>query len=174
MFSKTMRRVLTGAVAAAGLTAVLAAPAGAAEQTTAQTNAPSAVPCPNNPGNYCVRATVLRNQHVGGRLGVIVTATRSTGYTTGNGRGHESVVYTCNAGLCATSSTRNISWGFDNKLVASHHLRLFVPCGGQFGTAWLGSANPRVLAPGHPGNGVLQFRVVCNGPVSHEVQFAAN
>jgi hypothetical protein len=161
MFTKLTSRILTGVVAAAGLTAVLVAPASAAEASNSATNAPAAaaaVPCSNFPGHYCLHITYTS---VSG--GIQLNSAHSTGYTTAKGSGHESVVYTCNAGLCARFATNNVRWaGRDVKLVAQHvGLSFFLPCGSQFGTAWLGAANPHVLAPGHPGNGKLQFRVTC-------------
>jgi hypothetical protein len=158
MLTKITRRVLTGTVAAAGLTAVLAAPASAAPANSAEVNAPASVPCSNVPGHYCVVDVVHSS---GNRL--VLDAIASTGFTTGGGSGQERVIYTCNGGICGIRPTRVLHWGFDAKLTASHTgVGLRMPCGTKFGVAWL-RTNSLHLAPGHPGNGSFQFIVTCNG-----------
>ena len=106
-------------------------------------------------GHYCAKVFY---RSVSG--GVRVTETKSTGYTTGAGKGREYFRYSCNAGTCYILPSG--VFHYSHARVQLNVTRFFsgsgffLPCGARLGVDYI---NPAVNAPGP---GAIVFKVTCN------------
>ncbi len=153
-----MIRRLAVVLASAGIAlASVVAPASAATSApdAASVTAGPAITCSPFAGHYCAKIFFTS---VSG--GVRINSTKSTGYTTGAGRGREFFRYSCTAGTCYIAPSRTLF--YSHRLVQLNVTRTFsgsgkfLPCGAQLGVDYI---NPAINAPGpRP----LLFRVTCS------------
>lgn len=146
-------------VAAAGMAlATVAAPAsastGAAAAGPVRSDGP-AITCSVFAGHYCAKVFFTS---VNG--GVRVNQTKSTGYTTGAGKGREYFRYSCNAGTCYILPSATFRYSRANtQLNVTRTFSgsgFFLPCGAKLGVDYI---NPAVNAPGP---GAVTFNVTCS------------
>lgn len=145
-------------VATAGIAlATAASPASASTESAAasvRSDGP-AITCSVSAGHYCAR--VFYNSVSGG---VRVTQTKSTGYTTGAGKGREYFRYSCNAGTCYILPSG--VFHYSHARVQLNVTRtfsgsgFFLPCGARLGVDYI---NPAVNAPGP---GAIVLKVTCS------------
>ena len=129
-----MRRIAIVMAVAAASMLVLVAPAGANEVGTTSSRVP-AIPCSVSPGHYCVR---IFYTSVSG--GIRMNETKSTGYTTGAGKGREWFRYSCSAGTCYILPSATFFYGSADVQLNVNRVfggsGFFLPCGNRFGVQY--------------------------------------
>lgn len=136
--------------------ATVVSPASAATSAPTQTSVTSGpmITCSPFAGHYCAKIS-----YTSVRGGIRVTQTRSTGYTTGAGRGREYFRYSCTAGTCYIAPSRTFFYSHSrvqlNVTRTFGGTGFFLPCGNRFGVDYI---RPALHAPGP---GALLFRVTC-------------